>query len=108
MYEMHKRWKLIGRIAAVLVVAWLGFLGLVYAKMTSTPEKFGAFMAGLPMPFYFVLPFETMWFKARAGTLNTGDMAPDFELATVDHSGTVKLSSFRGSRPVALVFGSYT
>lgn len=105
---MHKRWKLIGRIVAVLLIAWLGFLGLVYSKMSSTPEKFGAFMAKLPMPFYFVLPFEALWFKARAGTLNPGDTATDFELTKVDHSGAVKLSSFRGSRPVALVFGSYT
>jgi len=93
--------------AGVLAVAWLCFLGIVYAKMTSPPEQFGAFMAKLPMPFYFVLPFETLWFRARAGTVNVGDAAPDFDLQRVDKSGSVRLSSFRG-KPVVLIFGSYT
>jgi peroxiredoxin len=35
-------------------------------------------------------------------------MAPDFALQTTDHSNTVQLSSFRGQKPVVLVFGSYT
>ena len=100
--------KWVVRIAAVLVLVWLGFVGLVYAKMKSPPDQFGAFMAKLPVPFYFVLPFETLWFRARGGSLNIGDAAPDFELTTVDRSATVRLSSFRGSQPVVLVFGSYT
>lgn len=99
--------KLLGAIA-VLAIAWVCFLGVVYAKMTSPPEQFGAFMAKLPTPAYFVFPFETMWSRARAGILHTGDMAPDFELSALDKSGTVRLSSFRGSKPVALIFGSYT
>jgi peroxiredoxin len=37
-----------------------------------------------------------------------GDPAHDFELPLVDGGGTVRLSSFAGTRPVALVFGSYT
>ena len=37
-----------------------------------------------------------------------GDVAPDFELQDADGNTTVKLSAFRGQRPVALVFGSYT
>jgi len=38
-----------------------------------------------------------------------GDLAPDFELPMLGMKGTtVKLSSFRGDRPVALIFGSYT
>lgn len=100
--------KWVGRIALVLAVVWLGFLGFVYAKMTSPPEQFGMFMSKLPMPFYFVLPFETLWLRARAGALKVGDLAPDFELSTLDKSGKVRLSSFRGSKPVVLVFGSYT
>ncbi len=100
--------KLLVRIAAILALLWLGFLGLVYSKMSSTPEKFGAFMSKLPMPFYFVLPFETLWFKARAGTLYPGHPPPDFALSKADHSGTVRLSSSRGSKPVVLIFGSYT
>lgn len=37
-----------------------------------------------------------------------GDVAPDFELPTVDGDGTVRLSALTAERPVALVFGSYT
>lgn len=38
-----------------------------------------------------------------------GDLAPDFELPMLGMKDTtVKLSSFRGVRPVALIFGSYT
>lgn len=40
--------------------------------------------------------------------LGVGDDALDFELPVLDGQGTVRLSSFRGIRPVALVFGSYT
>jgi hypothetical protein len=34
--------------------------------------------------------------------------APDFKLKTLDVSGEVQLSAFRGKCPVALIFGSYT
>ena len=40
--------------------------------------------------------------------LQVGDVAPDFRLPTLDRKATVQLSSFRGSHPVVLVFGSYT
>jgi hypothetical protein len=34
--------------------------------------------------------------------------APDFALPLLGGGETVKLSSFRGRKPVALIFGSYT
>lgn len=37
-----------------------------------------------------------------------GDPAPDFALPTYDRKRTVRLSDYRGSKPVALVFGSFT
>ena len=37
-----------------------------------------------------------------------GDLAPDFELQDPSGEVRVRLSDFRGKRPVALVFGSYT
>ncbi len=37
-----------------------------------------------------------------------GDLAPDFELRDVNGENPVRLSGFRGQRPVALVFGSFT
>ena len=37
-----------------------------------------------------------------------GQVAPDFELTDTSGSKTVRLSDFRGKKPVVLVFGSYT
>lgn len=45
----------------------------------------------------------------RAQTnLRVGDTAPDFKLKTKDGDREVQLASFRGKKPVVLVFGSYT
>ncbi len=45
-------------------------------------------------------------FDARAPKV--GDVAPDFELRDVNGEETVRLSDFRGRKPVVLIFGSYT
>jgi hypothetical protein len=37
-----------------------------------------------------------------------GVPAPDFELFDISGKNTVRLSDFRGKKPVALVFGSFT
>ena len=37
-----------------------------------------------------------------------GDLAPDFELSDSNGENPVRLSEFRGQKPVALVFGSFT
>ena len=76
--------------------------------MRQPPEVFGSVMKRMPMPAYFLFPFETMWSQARKGTLDVGSVAPDFNLEMYDKSGKVQLSSFRGKQPVVLVFGSYT
>lgn len=95
-------------MSLALFVAWGGFSGLMYYEMTRPMGAFTAFMAKLPMVALAVAPFETMWNRAHAGTLHQGDMAPDFHLKTRDGKSEVSLSSFRGSRPVVLIFGSYT
>ena len=41
-------------------------------------------------------------------TVKPGDVAPDFTLQSPDGKRNVTLSAFRGKKPVALVFGSYT
>jgi hypothetical protein len=104
-----------GRIARMLAIslaflafAWMALCAGFYWAMSQPPETFGRIMARTPVPFMIVLPFETLWRRARAGDLRPGDLAPDFELPTLDRRQTVRLSSFRGSRPVVLVFGSYT
>ncbi len=40
--------------------------------------------------------------------LKPGELAPDFTLKRLHSEKTLRLSSFRGVKPVALVFGSYT
>ena len=46
--------------------------------------------------------------SASSGGVDEGKPAPDFQLKTVDGKKEVKLSSFAGKKPVALIFGSYT
>lgn len=89
------------------VMAYAGFLGLVYAKMTQPPLEFAAFWAELPGWATRAVPMPPLWTRARAGDLEVGDQAPDFELAYHDGSGKMRLSDMRG-RPVVLAFGSYT
>jgi hypothetical protein len=44
----------------------------------------------------------------REGSVRPGDLAPDFSLEPRGGGAPIILSAFRGLRPVALVFGSYT
>lgn len=37
-----------------------------------------------------------------------GDLAPDFELRDINGENPIRLSDFRGRKPVALIFGSFT
>lgn len=58
------------------------------------------------------LPGETFTPPARgerqADRLRAGDPAPDFSLPAAAGKAEVRLSSFRGKRPVVLIFGSCT
>ena len=99
-------------LASFCVIALLWIFGCIgiYRVMRRPPEQFGRVMARIPGPVAFlVFPFETLWLRARAGTLQVGDRAPDFTLAKLDHSDRVQLSSLTAQgQPVVLVFGSYT
>jgi len=47
--------------------------------------------------------------RRREGEITTeGKPAPDFKLKTVDGKHEAQLASFKGKKPVALLFGSYT
>ncbi|MBI2805120.1 MAG: hypothetical protein HYX68_09085 [Planctomycetes bacterium] len=46
--------------------------------------------------------------ERKSTTLRPGDPAVDFTLPDLKKSTEVKLSSFRGKKPVVLIFGSYT
>jgi len=101
------RW--LARSVAALLVVYVLFGGVVVLAMMQPPERFGRFMRHVPMALVWgVLPGPKLWLWARQGTLRVGDRAPDFTLSTHDHKEHVTLSSFRGQRPVVLVFGSYT
>jgi hypothetical protein len=101
--------KLIGIALAGLVVLYAILCAGLYAAMRQPPERFGAIMKHVPEAVAFmVLPFRPFWMVARAGNLNVGDAAPDFVLPAVDHSHVVSLSSEYRTKPVVLVFGSYT
>ena len=95
--------------ALVLLVVWGVATAELYRVMQRPPEAFASVMSKVPAaPVFLMLPFETLWMRARAGVLHPGDTAPDFTLAKFDHSGTVELSSLTAQKPVVLVFGSYT
>jgi hypothetical protein len=92
-----------------LVIVYFCFGGYVWWAMHQPPEIFGRVMARMPGPVPFLIfPFETAWLHARAGSLHTGDPAPDFSLMKVDKSERVQLSELNQRQPVVLVFGSYT
>jgi hypothetical protein len=92
-----------------VIVLYAVFVGIVWWSMQQPPETFGRVMARMPGPAVFLLaPFETMWVRARAGGLNPGDPAPDFNLMKLDKSERIRLSSLTERGPVVLIFGSYT
>jgi len=91
-------------LAALYSVACAG----IYTAMCQPPERFSAIMQHVPDFAFMILPFRPFWMSARAGSLRVGDAAPEFELPTIDHSRTVRLSSEYRSKPVVLIFGSYT
>ena len=91
-----------------VLVVYLALLSGLFVAMLQPPAVFGHFMSKLPALSYFLFPFEPMWLVARRGHLKVGDAAPDFALKTADSSALVRLSSFRGQKPVALIFGSHT
>jgi hypothetical protein len=106
----RRRWKRwVGPVAGVCFAAWIGMVCYVNWAMHQTPDEFGAIMAHVPMPAMLVLPFETLWMRARAGHLNPGDQAPDFTLKQLQGDETpLELAGLWKDRPVVLVFGSYT
>lgn len=91
-----------------LVAIYAATCGGLYLAMCQSPETFSTVMARTPGVAFVAFPFKPMWLSARAGHLAVGDEAPDFALERYDQPTTVRLSQFRGERPVVLVFGSYT
>ena len=96
-------------VLAVVALLYVSCAAFIWHAMHQPPETFARVMSKLPGPVPFVLfPFETMWLRARAGSLRIGDPAPDFSLSKVDKSATIQLAALNKQQPVVLVFGSYT
>jgi hypothetical protein len=96
------------KIALVLLLPYpLLFVGF-YIAMCQSPEVFSGIMSKTSNVAFLIFPFKRMWLSAREGSLKVGDAASDFSLETYDRKSRVRLSSFRGKKPVVLVFGSYT
>jgi hypothetical protein len=100
--------KRAGKIIAAIAIVYVLLAGMLFALMRQPPDRFAWGMSKLPMISMMVLPFEPLWMRARTGNLQIGDAAPDFDLESVDKQSRVRLSSYRGVKPVVLVFGSYT
>ncbi len=95
------------RIIVAVFAAYLAALAGLFVVMHN-PDRFGRVMRHVPDTAFLVIPFRSMWKVARAGPLKVGDAAPQFALTSADKTGHVSLASFRGHKPVVLVFGSYT
>jgi len=98
--------KALRKIAVAVLVLYIGVLAGLLAVMRD-PTLFGRVMRRVPEPAFVVIPFKRLWFIARAGRLQPGDAAPDFDLPAHNKKSRVRLASFRG-QPVVLIFGSYT
>jgi len=93
-------------LAAVALVYLVTSAGLLLVMRR--PVLFSRVMRHVPDPIFMVFPLKPLWYAARWGNLRVGDPAPDFNLPAADRQSSVSLVSFRGQRPVVLIFGSYT
>ncbi len=87
----------------------------LYVIISLPPGRFANIIASIPSSetpggpvFQYLLPLEPIFKSARAGKLRIGDPAPTFNLKLVHGEDRVQLNSFRGVKPVVLIFGSYT
>ena len=104
-----RKWKKItATVLICLFVLWAGLTTYIWRAMHRSPEAFARVMMHMPWEIFLVVPFETLWTRARAGTVEVGERAPDFSLTKLDKSGTVRLYELNRSQPVVMIFGSYT
>ncbi|MDP9267979.1 MAG: hypothetical protein M3P27_06585 [Acidobacteriota bacterium] len=90
---MQKRKIIKGSLAALFFAGALGFAVLSY-MMGGARATYGFLRYALP--------------QMRRGDLRVGDKAPDAEVLSLDGSTTIRLREKIGSRPLVLIFGSYT
>jgi hypothetical protein len=88
---MSRFWKwTLGIFLAVLLLAFAGF----------------SYMAGSPKDVYGMVRYALP--HMHRGKLRAGDDAPDVRLLTLDGANHFHLRERTGSRPLVIVFGSYT
>ncbi len=107
--------KLAGKILLALAAIYGAVLIALYVIISLPPGRMANIIATMPTSetpggplFSYLLPLEPMFKSARAGKLRVGDPAPGFNLKLVHGNERVQLDSFRGVKPVVLIFGSYT
>jgi hypothetical protein len=100
--------KITAAILTGVFALWLSFVAFMWHIMHKPPEDFARVMSHMPWEVFLVVPFETLWTRARAGNLNLGDSAPDFSLVKLDKAGTVHFSEINKMQHVVMIFGSYT
>jgi hypothetical protein len=90
-YAMSLFWKwTLGIFLALLLIAFAGF----------------SFMAGSPKDVYGMVRYALP--HMHRGKLHPGDDAPDVRLLTLDGANHFHLRERTSSRPLVVVFGSYT
>jgi len=62
----------------------------------------------MPNTIHFMKKERAWQNKYEASAPKPGDIALDFELSDINGENPVRLSEYRGRKPVALVFGSFT
>lgn len=62
----------------------------------------------MPSIVHFIKKEKAWQKKYDAEAPKVGDLAPDFELVDVSGENRIRLSDFKGRKPVALIFGSFT
>ena len=75
-----------------------GFIVLVFAGLS--------FMAGSPRDVYGLVRYALP--HMHRGNLHAGDDAPDVRLLALDGTSHFHLRERTGSRPLVVIFGSYT
>ena len=100
--------RIVGVAAIICVLLYGVSTAALYWAMRQPPERFGAIMRHAPALAMVILPSQPLWLHARAGLLEPGGAAPDFTLPVLDRSRIVHISDEYRSKPVVLIFGSYT
>jgi len=88
---MSRFWKwTLGSVVGLLVIAFAGL----------------SFMAGSPKDVYGLVRYALP--HMHRGKLHVGEDAPDVKLLALDGSSRFHLRERTGSRPLVVIFGSYT